>query len=115
MKCDHKCKECGGQEQGNWMDDVSIKLALRELCHTCDFWHEKILIKDDPETARIDGTHYRVGQESVRGLFQGFGGHKFVIQFADGREVTTTNLWHQGPIPERFADRLPNNAVFLQQ
>lgn len=114
MKCDHTCKECGGQEQGSWFDDVAEQLVERQLCHSCDFWHEKIGIKDRPEVARIEGTHYYIGGESERG-FRGFSGHRFRIRFNDGREVESTNLWCQGKIPERFAERLPNNAVFVQQ
>lgn len=109
----HTCIECSAVENGNWMESVKAQLAERQLCHTCNFWHEKIAMKDDTRTARIEGTHYRVGDEGVRGLFQGFGGAKFVIKFNDGREVTTTNLWAQGKIPQRFKDRLPDNATFV--
>jgi len=46
------------------------------------------------------------------GDFRGFGGKEFKITFKDGREMTCNNLWHRGEIPERFLERLPDNAVF---
>ena len=115
MKCDHICKECGKHECGGWLDNVAAKLTQRQLCHTCDFWHEKIGIKDDPATVRAKGVHYRIGKEGVRGLFQGFGGARFRIRFNDGREVESTNLWCQGHIPDAFKERLPDNAEFLYE
>jgi hypothetical protein len=29
----------------------------------------------------------------------------------DGRSIKTNNLWFGGVIPERFRDRLPDNAI----
>lgn len=41
------------------------------------------------------------------------GGRKFHIQMHDGQVIETTELWHQGTIPEHFRERLPDNANFL--
>jgi hypothetical protein len=75
------------------------------------FWWEKIQIKNDPRTARINGTHYLIGREEDK--FKGFGGQTFYIQFFDGRLVKTTNLWCQGEIPEVMRMVLPDNARFV--
>lgn len=110
----HICTECGEQEDGNWMPSVALKLAEERLCHSCEFWISKIAIAARADVARIRGTHYIVGKEtdSKRG-FRGFGGAAFEIKFADGRQVSTSNLWCQGEIPERFRARLPDNAEFV--
>lgn len=109
-----KCKECGKREDGNWADSEAKKLERHQLCFNCNFWREKVWIKDRLGIARIDGSHYTIGKEekSHPSEFRGFGGSKFVIVFNDGRRVKTTNLWHQGSIPEHFKERLPDNAKF---
>ena len=116
MKCSHICKECGEQETKSWMEDVMKKLIENQLCFDCQFWIEKLEVKHDPRTARIDGIHYHIGDEEYTGRFKfrGFSGRKFVIKFHDGRELITTNLWTQSHIPERFKQRLPDNAVFIR-
>jgi len=52
-----------------------------------------------------DGEVYRIGPErdcaGRRGHFgRGFGGHPFLIEFADGVKVRTSNLWHAGSAPD---------------
>jgi len=109
-----KCQECGKREELHWIPEVNEALVKYQLCFKCNFWREKVLIKDEPRVARIDGRHYQVGQEHAPGYggFRGFGGTGFTIVFDDGRKVKTTNLWHQGTIPKHFKERLPDNAHF---
>ena len=103
------CRECGRAEHGEWLDEGQTK--ARQLCFHCLFWHEKIDRRDDPIVARIDGSHYVIGDERQgKGQFSGFGGRRFAITFHDGRTIITHNLWSQGDIPERFRSRLPDNA-----
>lgn len=90
------------------------RLAADGRCFLCGYWLEQIDV--EPETrVVVDGVHYRLGNERSQSRFRGYGGREFVIRFHDGREVTTTNLWHQGTIPEHLRDRLPDNAVFVPQ
>ena len=77
------------------------------------FWEEKLDIKDDKDVARIDGEHYMIAPENWKS--KGFGGAEHRIRFDDGRVVTTTNLWHQGEIPNEYRDRLPNNAHWVRR
>ncbi len=82
-----------------------------------DYWTERISIKDDPKTVRVDNQHYRIG-DPVYGTQNrsslGYGGHVWYIKFHDGREVKTNNLWSQGTIPPQVRDQLPDNAVFVK-
>jgi len=78
-------------------------------CFHCDFWVQKI---QSGKGVRINGHHYQIGREGD--AFPGFSGRRFVILFRDGTRVVTTNLWHQGEIPERFRDTLPDNAEFTE-
>lgn len=106
------CKECGKREDRDWMDDVAKRLEEMQLCFKCCFWAAKVKIRDKPNVVRIEGYHYQIGNEGSDLAFRGFGGRKFVVLFDDGRRVETTNLWHQGKIPEYFKERLPDNAKF---
>lgn len=112
----YKCKECGKNEAAKYMEPTRSEMVKRSLCFKCNFWYEKTWIKDEPYVARIDGKHYQIGDPLPPGTPKhcaGFGGSEFKIKFHDGRVVITSNLWHQGDIPDHFKERLPNNAEFV--
>ena len=92
----------------------SHKVICNDKCFYIDFWNDKVKIKDNKNTVRIDGKHYHIGNENSRSSFRGFGGDKCIIKFFDGREVVTTNLWHNGTIPESHKELLPDNAKFIK-
>jgi len=111
------CKNCGSEELLTWDKEHNTKLEKLQLCFTCNFWEEKVKIKDRPETVRINDMHYYISPpvaENYKG-FVGFGGQKFIIEFFDGRKVETNNLWCQGGIPISFREILPNNAKFINE
>lgn len=105
------CVECGEAEAGEWETKTADRLRERSLCFTCDFWTGYVSQRDNPAIARVNGEHYYIQPDTSSG-FKGFGGSKFTVSFKDGREVVTHNLWGQGRIPDRFRDRLPDNAEF---
>lgn len=110
------CLECGKKEKLRWDEKMKDKLIKRQLCFDCYFWIKYVDKVDHPYCVRVDGSHYYIGIEHPgHSAFQGFGGKKFIIKFNDGRKIVSTNLWHQGEIPSRFRDRLPDNAKFGQQ
>lgn len=69
---------------------------------------------DDPKRVIVNHNAYYIGDESSKSLFRGYGGRKFHIKFFDGREVVTTNLWHNGEVPEEYYSRIPDNAIFIR-
>lgn len=105
----YMCVECGAEgNAGSYHGGEEIYAA--RACFNCHFWLKKVVSRDEPGVVRAGGIHYTIGKEGE--AFPGFSGQRFVVVFNDGRRVETTNLWHQGTIPERFRERLPDNATF---
>ena len=106
-----KCPICGKEEKP-YYDDSSIKKYGE--CVSCHFWHKMLPLVKNSNVAIIDGTFYTIGDENASQFKfnRGFGGDKFVINFKDGRKVTTTNLWYEGHIPEYWRPQFPDNADF---
>jgi hypothetical protein len=109
------CSECGVETfSTNWREPLKTNLITNHVCFDCQFWMDKLLIKDELGTVRAEGQHYQfdVNQPVSDSPWRGFGGRDFDIHFHDGRVVKTNNLWSQGVIPERWRIRLPDNAAF---
>ena len=107
---------CGKWDSpSNWSKDSLIS----GLCFDCSFWENLITKAEQRESGsiRIDGHHYYVDLKNpIKGgipSHRGFAGRSWNIRFRDGATVRTDNLWYQGQIPERFKDRLPDNADFV--
>lgn len=101
------------------------------VCDTCDFWLDKWRMRNQNNVIRVDGQHYmfgdhlqdaRITQDTTLEMLAksmkkkdglGFGGRGMVIRFNDGRVIITNDLWHQGTIPTRFANVMPNNAEMV--
>lgn len=92
-------------------------------CFGCAWWHQRAA--DDLAGAvvaeRTPGRRERFWfdpampvKDGSAGL-RGFGGHRWLVRFADGREVVTNDLWHNGVIPAEFLDLFPVNAVLLSE
>ena len=98
-----KCVICGKEIEKS-------KYANAVLCSTeCFkrlFWKEAL----DDTALIIDDECYHVEPENESGT-RGFGGREFTIQKNDGEIIKTTNLWHQGEIPD-YAYQ-PDNAKFI--
>lgn len=109
-----QCLHCGDTITHKHMGGMHLS-----HCFSCCFWYEWIDKDKLPEnkyrSAVIDGSHWHICEE-VPGpkRFRGMGGRTYRIRFADGTEVDTTNLWHQGDIPDIFRDAFPDNAEFVE-
>lgn len=106
------CPVCKNEEAGKWMRLTQIQILTWGLCSSCQFWARLVSTRDNPTHVVADSTHYVIGNEAKKGGFRGFGGRRFVIEFFDGRVITTTNLWCQDNIPQWAREYLPNNAKF---
>lgn len=107
----YECCECGREGDAHFYVHAA-DLRARRVCFTCGFWQDRAAEAHLDTSVRVGGVHYQVGDGTARPL--GFGGQRWEVRFHDGRSVVTTDLWHQGAIPERFRARLPDNAGFAR-
>ena len=121
------CRECGDPIWARH-DTHAERMLGERLCSTCYFWTH--LPTASGIVVIADGCHYEIGETEqacarrcgfptmdgrLRSDYRhvlGHGGAEFTVVLNDGRRIVTTNLWTQGPIPEHFRDRLPDNARF---
>jgi hypothetical protein len=73
-----------------------------------DYWDRRIIIGD---AVVCDGKCYSIGHEGGSRTWRGYGGARWLIRFADGRELCTSNLWHNGTVPTTHRRALPDNAT----
>jgi hypothetical protein len=112
----HTCTECGQRERrGEWIAKVDQELRDCGLCFACHEWIN--LIGRGGVVVQHGGQrrHFLICEEppaSERIHLLGHGGARFDIQFFDGRQVVSHNVWFQGEIPPHFYDRFPVNAKF---
>jgi hypothetical protein len=112
------CVECGKVEELRWVESRNDDLKRRQMCFTDAFWAEHREEDDEYAIVTDDFTHYQIGDEDYpikRGPGRGFDGTKFRVQFYDGREVWTTNLWGQGTVPEHWRGRFTPNAEVVSE
>lgn len=104
------CEFCGS----DFSRTCEPKSYVGNWCFECSFWFKKINLSEEDKSRQViaNGSFYRLGSVHS-GPFRGFGGRKFTVLFHDGRVVGTSNLWHQGEIPERFKGMFPDNAILV--
>lgn len=89
------------------------RLKMKAGVIMTNFWQDQLAQRTDAFV--IKGEHYRIGSESDPKKFKGMGGAKHIIQVKNGERIVTTNLWHQGTVPEEYREVLPDNASFVKQ
>jgi len=106
------CPICGKADSPtNWSGGLP-----RGLCFNCSFWTGIKEEYDKGHKLVIDGNAYQVGEElpDHSPAFRGFAGRRFTIRQNGGKIIKTSNLWHNGKIPDRFREQMPDNAKFIQ-
>jgi hypothetical protein len=111
------CHICSKKQKACYCEPYQSNMINKNLCFNCLFWEDHIeadkSINKDTFVI-VDKGHYLINPEKATGM-RGFGGRPFYIKFNDGRKICSTNLWYQGIIPEYFIDRMPNNAIFVNE
>lgn len=112
---DYTCRECGCVWNPSHYSNDQIGMAhrARGLCSNDAYWDEAHQDYVAGKRLVVACQSYTIGPEQTSGP-RGHGGERFRIQYPDGRVVESTNLWSQGPIPERWRGRMPDTAVFIK-
>lgn len=111
------CAICGKEDnhENYCIDSITDIMRHKRVCFECAFWiWQNQMDKEGRDFAIIKNRHYVLKPHTENIHFAGMCGGKYRIRFHDGREVICDNLWHQGEIPERFRDIMPDNAEFIQ-
>ena len=117
------CVQCGikGYSEEFIPGPIPGLMQREGYCFSCAFWY--VLAEENstnPYWVRIDGVSYiaegtlQPGQKAKREWGKGFGGTEFEVKTDDGFTFRTDSLWYQGKMPGWFAQKWPNNAVFLK-
>lgn len=119
------CSLCGRIDDTEEYIDSPIKKLMEEkkCCFHCAFWFN--IAEGDPDLEDpsipviVDGSHWSYPSNSPI-VFNDSNGWSWrpiptmhYILFENGKVEATNILWHQGTIPNRFRELLPNNAVFI--
>lgn len=106
------CVECGAPDAAHYMQPARERLLAAGLCHRCDFWLGVLAEPSDHLIVTPSWEVYSVAtaRPGAPSHTKGFGGRQFTVTFADGRTVTTDNLWSRGTVPPWFRDRIAVNA-----
>lgn len=113
---DLKCIECGGYiETKNWLGKVGEVLKERKLCHSCNHYFEAVETVNEPRRVIVNGSLYwrKDWNSTSPSHCLGFGGSVYLIKMHSGEVFKTNDLWFNGDIPDRFKDRLKDNAEFI--
>lgn len=110
-----KCEICGKEfVKARYSGDY--KTLCSSECFMERFWIDKVkAIKLQPNRFPIiNGNLYFIDKEhNAESSFRGFGGREFKIRFLIGKQITTTNLWDNGKVPDNHKEQLPDNAIFV--
>ena len=98
-----KCEICGKEiKESSYYDGI---LCSDSKCFSAWFWKNAL----DDEAIIIDQNCYHAAPSTIT---RGFAGRRFKIRMLGGKIIETTNLWHQGRIPDEFYRS--DNAEFLK-
>lgn len=107
------CSLCDNPHYLYWNKKTNDDLIRRRLCLTCNLWYERTVnfYANDPTIAIIDHRYYQIDIESPSKYNSS---SKYVIEFSNSKKkIISHNLFPQGAIPERWWDKLPDNAKFI--
>lgn len=105
------CRICGSPYMLSYGDGLNERLLAEQMCHGCNFWNSQLA---QAGGLRINGSHYRLGNESGPAKWRGFAGRRYRIRrFGELEPIETTDLWCQGLIPPHWRAALPDNAEFV--
>jgi hypothetical protein len=103
------CKHCGKREVvANWL--CGNDLLKKKLCFDCDYYLDVVQKQD---YVVVDGEIFILRPPNTEGL-QGHHGRRFGFKMLEtGRHRVCSNVWHLGPVPEKYKNSFSNNAEIV--
>ncbi len=107
------CASCGKTYRESYGPSAELDRMIADgICFICAYWENRAEKPLPFAATTIDGCVYHPGNRTS-GELRGCAGRRFDIEYFDGRRVTTFDLWVTGAIPEKYRDRMPDTARFL--
>lgn len=113
------CTKCGVLDRNTYVEPVRTHMLERRLCYHCNYWRdfEVSLASDHQKMTIINGHVYGPGNRTS-GPMRGMAGRRFDIEYIDpsihaGKRVTTFDLWSGSTLPDKFKEKYPDTAKFL--
>ena len=98
-----RCIICG--EEFSKSPYANIRVCKNRRCFTEWFWTDTL----DEDAIIVNQNCYHIGNEDA--AFKGFDGKRFKFRMYDGRVIESTNVWHNGKIPDEYYGS--DNAIQL--
>ena len=110
--------ECGNSTMGDNYNLYPHEEHMRNThCYTDYYWemqHRNDLNPREGATPLVvNGEHYIVHPyvpNPRNPKILGMGGHELSFRLQDGTILKSNDVWYQGPIPEHWRSRFPDNA-----
>jgi len=116
------CRHCGKNDKACYSSPIKDRMIEDNRCFVCDHWLEwekdaspyRVITEHSDHDGYTRSQHIICAEDSIEHpTFRGYYGQRFFIRFKDGRDFTTTNLWHQGTIPPHLYHLFHVNAEFV--
>lgn len=114
------CVHCNKEIEFNYLHNEELK--ARQECFHCN--HFMGLLRRPDRSDCLVVHRYDVRDQPIGhymhgaggGPHAGFGGDKWTFKLIPSGEILiTTNLWHQGTIPDHLLKYFPINAVLVKE
>lgn len=112
---DKPCILCDEPVYITYGEPYKSRIVKRNMCFICSLWLDYLdELNKDERVVFINNCRYTIGDETPSlSTYRGFGGRRFIIKYLNTNDtITTTNLWHNGEVPEHMQHMFPNTATF---
>lgn len=112
-----ECPICHKKHATHYYYEYSLykDVCDNQECFSDMFWLYDILPNYDNNTVTIKGEVYYIHADNPIKKWSGFAGREFIIKKFNSNElIVTHNLWYRGKVPDKFLDKFPDDAEFIE-
>lgn len=112
----NRCVECGNLVETCYQEPE--QMIERNMCFSCNLWTNRIQSANRSNVMIVEGCMYTLGSGDTDAAgFKGFGGAEFEFRrltTLSNATIKSKNVWFGGEIPNRFKERIPDNAIIIK-